>query len=197
VAVPSRAGRADKLLMRHRRGTQTASKLTRCRPFMACDLPIAACSARPGTAVCLVKLFCSWRRQAKPTSRPAGVSENSGSSMTVLHHARTVELALSVLALTGCAATEQSRSLDVPKVAAASAPAYQGVRSPIAVGKFDNRSSFMRGMFSDGLARLAVQDHPDLASAADQSLQCDGSRQSGRSPPGSAIQGGRPDHQGR
>jgi curli biogenesis system outer membrane secretion channel CsgG len=88
--------------------------------------------------------------------------------MTVLHHARPVALALSVLALAGCAATEQSRSLDVPKVAAASAPAYQGVRSPIAVGKFDNRSSFMRGMFSDGLDRLGSQSKTILISHLQQ-----------------------------
>jgi curli biogenesis system outer membrane secretion channel CsgG len=30
-------------------------------------------------------------------------------------------------------------------------------RSPIAVGKFDNRSSYMRGIFSDGVDRLGSQ----------------------------------------
>ena len=34
---------------------------------------------------------------------------------------------------------------------------YHGPRSPIAVGKFDNRSSFMRGIFSDGVDRLGSQ----------------------------------------
>ncbi|WP_323927119.1 CsgG/HfaB family protein [Aeromonas caviae] len=32
-----------------------------------------------------------------------------------------------------------------------------GARSPIAVGKFDNRSSYMRGIFSDGVDRLGNQ----------------------------------------
>ena len=34
---------------------------------------------------------------------------------------------------------------------------YSGVRAPIAVGKFDNRSSYMRGIFSDGVDRLGSQ----------------------------------------
>ena len=34
---------------------------------------------------------------------------------------------------------------------------YAGPRSPIAVGKFDNRSSYMRGIFSDGVGRLGGQ----------------------------------------
>lgn len=42
------------------------------------------------------------------------------------------------------------------KVASASV-AYSGVRVPIAVGKFDNRSSYMRGIFSDGVDRLGGQ----------------------------------------
>ncbi len=60
---------------------------------------------------------------------------------------------LSVLA--GCA-TESSQSLPVQKVETASRP-YAGVRSLIAVGKFDNRSSYMRGIFSDGVDRLGGQ----------------------------------------
>ena len=53
--------------------------------------------------------------------------------------------------LAGCA-TEASRTLEVPKVTAY-ATQYQGQRSPIAVGKFDNRSSYLRGLFSDGVDR--------------------------------------------
>jgi len=34
---------------------------------------------------------------------------------------------------------------------------YTGQRSPISVGKFDNRSSFMRGIFTDGVDRLGSQ----------------------------------------
>lgn len=59
------------------------------------------------------------------------------------------------LVLSGCA-TESHRVLPVEKVDAAAIP-YQGVRSPIAVGKFDNRSSYLRGIFSDAGDRLGGQ----------------------------------------
>lgn len=61
-------------------------------------------------------------------------------------------VAAGLVTLAGCA-TESSRSLEVQQVASAHT-AYQGVRQPIAVGKFDNRSSYMRGLFSDGVDRL-------------------------------------------
>lgn len=60
------------------------------------------------------------------------------------------------LAIGGCA-TEQSRTVETPKPISASQNTYKGVKSPIAVGKFDNRSSFMRGIFSDGVDRLGGQ----------------------------------------
>ncbi|MBL8452440.1 MAG: CsgG/HfaB family protein [Zoogloea sp.] len=61
----------------------------------------------------------------------------------------------SVILMAGCA-TEQSRTLEVAKVASAGTP-YKGTRSPISVGKFDNRSNFMRGIFTDGVDRLGSQ----------------------------------------
>lgn len=65
-------------------------------------------------------------------------------------------VAATVLAtLSGCA-TENSRSLPVQKVEMASKP-YSGLRTLISVGKFDNRSSYMRGIFSDGVDRLGGQ----------------------------------------
>jgi len=63
---------------------------------------------------------------------------------------------LSASVLTGCA-TESSRSIEAPQVAAATQPHYQGIKSPIAVGKFDNRSAYMNGIFSDGVDRLGNQ----------------------------------------
>ncbi|NBF04631.1 curli production assembly protein CsgG [Pseudomonas sp. Fl5BN2] len=63
---------------------------------------------------------------------------------------------LAVLAgLSGCA-TESSRALPVEKVQSAN-QVWTGVRVPMAVGKFDNRSSYMRGIFSDGVDRLGGQ----------------------------------------
>ncbi len=64
-------------------------------------------------------------------------------------------IAAALLTMAGCA-SESSRALPVEKVASASI-AYAGQRVPIAVGKFDNRSSYMRGIFSDGVDRLGGQ----------------------------------------
>ncbi|WP_416194652.1 CsgG/HfaB family protein [Pseudomonas sp. 5C2] len=58
--------------------------------------------------------------------------------------------------LAGCSVTESARALPVLKVESASR-AYSSMRTPIAVGKFDNRSSYMRGIFSDGVDRLGGQ----------------------------------------
>ena len=60
-----------------------------------------------------------------------------------------------VCLIAGCA-TEQSRTLEVAKVASAGTP-YSGTRNLISVGKFDNRSNFMRGIFTDGVDRLGSQ----------------------------------------
>src|SRR5690606_3321122 len=66
----------------------------------------------------------------------------------------------------GCA-TERSQSLVVPTVASAGT-VYQGVRSPISVGKFDNRSDYLRGVFSDGVDRLGSQAKTILISHLQQ-----------------------------
>ena len=72
-----------------------------------------------------------------------------------------------LFALGGCA-TESSRSVQVEKVASAAAP-YVGVRVPVSVGKFDNRSNFMRGVFSDGVDRLGSQAKTTLIAHMQQS----------------------------
>ncbi|QQB32469.1 CsgG/HfaB family protein [Achromobacter deleyi] len=69
--------------------------------------------------------------------------------------------ALATLA-SGCA-TERSQALAVPAVAAAQQP-YQGVRSAVSIGKFENRSSYLRGVFSDGVDRLGGQARTILTS---------------------------------
>ena len=75
--------------------------------------------------------------------------------------------ALSLLMLAGCA-TETSRTLSVAKVESA-AVSYSGVRAPISIGKFDNRSTFMRGIFSDGVDRLGGQAKSTLIAHLQQS----------------------------
>ena len=58
-------------------------------------------------------------------------------------------------AVGGCA-TEDSRSLAVAKTASSARPS-NAARNPISVGKFDNRSTFLRGIFTDGVDRLGSQ----------------------------------------
>jgi curli biogenesis system outer membrane secretion channel CsgG len=74
---------------------------------------------------------------------------------------------LAMLVLVGCA-TESSRSIQVEKVQAAATP-YAGAKVPIAVGRFDNRSNFMRGVFSDGVDRLGSQAKTTLIAHLQQS----------------------------
>jgi len=52
-----------------------------------------------------------------------------------------------IFALAAGCATESSQSLKVAQVESAAVP-YNGPRTSLVVGKFDNRSSFMRGLFS-------------------------------------------------
>ncbi len=60
-----------------------------------------------------------------------------------------------LVAMVGCA-TESHQALQPPKPASAGTT-YSGPRSTLMVGKFDNRSSYMRGLFSDGVDRLGGQ----------------------------------------
>ena len=75
--------------------------------------------------------------------------------------------ALSAPLILGGCATETSQALAVSQTQAATR-SYHGPRSPIAVGKFDNRSSFMRGAFSSGVDRLGSQAKTILISHLQQ-----------------------------
>lgn len=79
---------------------------------------------------------------------------------------RAALLVMSVL-LFGCA-TESSRTVTPQQVTAATT-SYNGPRSTIAVGKFDNRSNFLRGLFSDGVDRLGSQAKTILMTHLQQS----------------------------
>lgn len=74
--------------------------------------------------------------------------------------------ALLAAGLAGCA-TEASRSLETPPVVFNSTT-YAGRPVDIAVGKFDNRSSYMRGLFSDGVDRLGSQAKTILVTSLQQ-----------------------------
>ncbi|HUG10972.1 MAG TPA: CsgG/HfaB family protein [Opitutaceae bacterium] len=75
--------------------------------------------------------------------------------------------ALVALAFQGCA-TETSHAVATPQVQAAMVP-YSGPKHVIAVGKFENRSEFLRGIFSDGIDRLGGQAKTILITHLQQS----------------------------
>lgn len=73
----------------------------------------------------------------------------------------------SLVALTACA-TEGSRVMPTQTVESYGTQ-YQGVRSDISIGNFDNRSSYGRGVFSDGVDRLGSQAKTILQTHLQQS----------------------------
>lgn len=77
-----------------------------------------------------------------------------------------VALAAASVLLSACA-SESSRSLEVATVASYSTQ-YHGVRTPISIGTFDNRSDFQKGIFSDGEDRLGSQAKTILATHLQQ-----------------------------
>lgn len=83
---------------------------------------------------------------------------------------RYASLALTLcilLGLVGCA-TESSNTVTPLKVNSANT-SYTGQKSSLAVGKFDNRSTFMTGMFSSGVDRLGTQSKTILITHLQQS----------------------------
>lgn len=76
-------------------------------------------------------------------------------------------VALGALLSAGCA-SESSRAVPVAQVATAN-QIYTGPRAPVAVGKFDNRSNYLRGIFSDGVDRLGSQAKTILITHLQQS----------------------------
>lgn len=77
-----------------------------------------------------------------------------------------------ILVLTACllaaCATESSQTV-APKQVTSAGTTYSGPKSTIAVGKFDNRSTFLRGLFSDGVDRLGSQAKTILITHLQQS----------------------------
>lgn len=71
-------------------------------------------------------------------------------------------------AFTGCATTERSTAIEPQRVQVAAVP-YVGKRIPVSIGKFENKSPFLRGIFSDGVDRLGNQAKTILIAHLNQS----------------------------
>jgi len=77
-------------------------------------------------------------------------------------------LLLFTLLMSGCATTERASVVEVQKVPASSIP-FSGPKLLVSIGKFENRSPFMRGIFTDGVDRLGNQAKTILISHLNQS----------------------------
>jgi curli biogenesis system outer membrane secretion channel CsgG len=95
-----------------------------------------------------------------------GIQLEIGENMQKVIAVRGVALFAAFL-LVGCA-TESHRAVETPQVKSARA-VYQGPRVVVTVGKFDNRSNFMRGIFTDGVDRLGSQAKTILISHLQES----------------------------
>jgi len=78
---------------------------------------------------------------------------------------------LAIFLFAGCA-TEQSRAIQAPQTKSSKVN-YYGTKHKVSIGKFDNRSPYMRGIFSDGPDRLGSQAKTILASHLQQSGRFD------------------------
>lgn len=83
---------------------------------------------------------------------------------------RLLIAAFGCFTFTACSTTETSKTIQAPQVTAATAAVkYNGVKTPVSIGKFDNRSSYMRGIFSDNVDRLGGQAKTILETHLQQS----------------------------
>lgn len=64
---------------------------------------------------------------------------------------------------------ESHQALEVAQTKSTATAARAGVQNRVAVGKFDNRSSYMRGLFSDGVDRIGGQAKTILITYLQQS----------------------------
>jgi curli biogenesis system outer membrane secretion channel CsgG len=70
------------------------------------------------------------------------------------------------LGITGCATVETSKAIAPTKVQVATVP-YVGVRVPVSIGKFENKSPFMRGIFSEAKQEAAIKNVAQTIKGAD------------------------------
>lgn len=67
-----------------------------------------------------------------------------------------IAASLAIAIATGCSTTESSHVVETQKVETYRTD-YQGVKTTLAVAKFENRSDYLRGIFSTGTDQLSTQ----------------------------------------
>ena len=85
----------------------------------------------------------------------------------LITHLKRLLVMIPIMLLASCA-TETSTTV-APKQVTSAGTLYNGPKNPISVGKFDNRSTFLRGLFSDGVDRLGSQAKTILVTHLQQS----------------------------
>lgn len=74
--------------------------------------------------------------------------------------------------LLACSTTESSRKIEVQQSESAyTASNYRGPKVPMMIGKFENKSSYMRGLFSDGNDQLGGQSKTILIAHLQRTLR--------------------------
>lgn len=87
-------------------------------------------------------------------------------SMPFYKSSLRVVLGLFLIALVGCA-TESHQTVEVTPVQTHQTP-YHGIKSTLVVGQFENRSSYMHGIFSSGADELGNQARTILKAGLQQ-----------------------------
>ena len=70
---------------------------------------------------------------------------------------KSLLICLGLLVFYGCIAKESHRIKEIHTVDSAYHQSYSGQRYPLTVGRFNNLSTYMNGIFSDGTDRLGSQ----------------------------------------
>ena len=77
-------------------------------------------------------------------------------------------LLIALVNFAACSTVETSKVIAPQKVLAASTP-FTGTKVPVSIGKFENKSPYLRGIFTDGVDRLGNQSKTILVSHLNQS----------------------------
>jgi curli biogenesis system outer membrane secretion channel CsgG len=77
-------------------------------------------------------------------------------------------ITVGAISLAGCMATESSRKIEIQQTGSASSQAVNSIIS-LAIGNFNNRSSYQNGIFSNGQDRLGDQAQTVLVAHLNQS----------------------------
>jgi curli biogenesis system outer membrane secretion channel CsgG len=77
-------------------------------------------------------------------------------------------LLIALVNFTACSTVETSKVVAPQKVLAASTP-FTGTKVPVSIGKFENKSPYLRGIFTDGVDRIGNQSKTILVSHLNQS----------------------------